>query len=1113
MTRLAAAAARGRLPVRFAGTVVHSDPAWRLLFVSDSSGTTFVDPIGLPKLPSPGSRVQVEGETGFAGGFPGVVSARVVETGRGALPPGGSSFRNLDAAADRLAWVEIRGVVRALEATRGHSIVGVQVGGRRLEVLVAEELRSGPRDLLDAQVVVTGVLESDEGGWHAARLWVSSWSQLRVAEKPTPPGSLAPVSIEEALLLARSFNAHRVRLRGRLAESESADSLVLRDDSGAIEVRRYERSGITLGGLLDVVGFLELVAGKPRLVDVEEVNLTMPDSMGRPADASPSAAREPPISSLARVRALPVEEARRGRLVDVTAVVSAYDPFEYLLFVRDESGEAVVALFDADTEPFVDEVSGGRAPRPGQSVRLEARTAPGALAPILVNVRVRVLSEGAPLAWRPVSAARLATGQDDCRLVSVEGTLRRVETHARVPALVFESDGRRFRAPLAEAPPEGLGDRLVGARVRLRGVCVTRYDWRQRFSHVELLLPDLAAVQVVHPPVDPVPLRLIRDVLRPVPERPDAPRVRVRGEVLLQSRRGVFLRDESGSLDVDPVSFVPLHPGDRVEALGFAEPGLRSPRLADAELHVQGRGPEPAPVPLTVGQILGSSRSGELVQVAAQLIDGVRTSVGTTLLLESGEAVFEATLEDGGAGGPSLLPLPDPGSRVELTGVALTDAEAVRGASLLLVLRSFSDVVVLHGPPWWTPLRARTIAGTLLATVAIALLWGMALRRRVRQQTAQIEAQLGEIRESEERHRTVFDVESDAMTLIDTQTLRLVEVNRAATTLYGYDRDEMLRRTAADLSAEPEQTASAISAGGEVVRIPLRYHRKKDGTVFPVEIAARFFTLRGRPILLAAIRDVTERQQAQEAREGLIADLEAKNAELERFTYTVSHDLRSPLVTVKGFLGFIERDAAAGNTARLRGDLDRISNAIDKMDALLRDVLELSRIGRLANPPEAVPFAQIVAEARELVRGRLESRGIVVETAPDLPVVFGDRARLVEVVQNLLDNAARFAGGEAGPRIEVGPRGIDEDGRAVLYVRDNGIGIEPRHHERVFGLFEKLDPASEGTGVGLALAKRIVGVHGGRIWVESEGRGRGATFCLALPRPPEAQAGNPSPSS
>ena len=799
-----------------------------------------------------------------------------------------------------------------------------------------------------------------------------------------------------------------------------------------------------------------------------------------------------------------MDEARRGRLVDVTTVVTVYNPFEHLLFVQDESGEAVVALFDVAADAFVDEVAGRRAPRPGQRVRLLARTAPGVLAPLLVDVRVRVLSDGTPPAAMPVSAARLATGQDDCRAVSIEGTVRRVRTRIGVTALEFESEGRRFRAPLAEGPGDGVGDGLVGAGVRLHGICVTRYDWRQRFSHVELLLPDLAAVQVVRPPVQPVPLRSIQDVLRPVPELSDAPRVRVRGEVLLQGPRGIFLRDESGSLHVDPVSFTPLHPGDRVEALGFAEPGRRSPRLADAELQILERGPAPAPVTLSVGQILGGSRSGELVRVAAQLIEGVRVTRGTTLLLQSGEAVFEASLEgEEGGGGTPLLPLPDPGSRVELTGVALTDTEAVRGASLLLLLRSFRDVVVLQRPPWWTPQRARTIAGTLLATVAIAVLWGMALRRRVRRQTAQIQAQLGEIRESEERYRTVFDVESDAITLIDTQTQRLVEVNRAATVLYGYDRDEMLRLTAADLSGEPGETASAISAGGSVVGIARRNHRTKDGTLFPVEIAARLFTLRGRSILLAAIRDVTERQQAQEAQEGLIADLETKNAELERFTYTVSHDLRSPLVTVKGFLGFVERDAGTGNTTRLREDLERISTAIDTMDARLRDVLELSRIGRLANPPEAVPFAQVVAKALELVRGRLESHGVAVETAPDLPVVFGDRVRLVEAVQNLVDNAAKFARGAAEPRIEVGQRGTDEDGRAVLYVRDNGIGIESRHHERVFGLFEKLDPASEGTGVGLALAKRIVGVHGGRIWVESEGHGRGATFCLALPRPPE----------
>ena len=114
-----------------------------------------------------------------------------------------------------------------------------------------------------------------------------------------------------------------------------------------------------------------------------------------------------------------------------------------------------------------------------------------------------------------------------------------------------------------------------------------------------------------------------------------------------------------------------------------------------------------------------------------------------------------------------------------------------------------------------------------------------------------------------------------------------------------------------------------------------------------------------------------------------------------------------------------------------------------------------------------------------------------------LPTVCGDRVRILEVIQNLLDNAAKFMGDQPNPRIEIGARGEGDD--AVFFVRDNGLGIDPRHHERIFGLFDKLDSAGEGTGVGLALVKRIVELHGGRIWVESEGAGKGAVFCFTLP--------------
>lgn len=232
-------------------------------------------------------------------------------------------------------------------------------------------------------------------------------------------------------------------------------------------------------------------------------------------------------------------------------------------------------------------------------------------------------------------------------------------------------------------------------------------------------------------------------------------------------------------------------------------------------------------------------------------------------------------------------------------------------------------------------------------------------------------------------------------------------------------------------------------------------------------------------------------------RKALIEELETKNAELERFTYTVSHDLKSPLVTITGFLGYLEQDALAGNTAKIKNNMNRISGAARKMQDLLNDLLELSRIGRLMNTPEDIPFAEVVHEAVDRVHGRLDEIQATVEIQRDLPVVSGDRIRLVEVVQNLIDNAAKYSNPASRSRIEIGTT-TDAQNAVVFYVRDNGIGIAPKYHENIFGLFNKLNATSEGTGIGLTLVKRIIEVHGGRIWVESEA-GKGATFYFTLP--------------
>jgi len=142
-------------------------------------------------------------------------------------------------------------------------------------------------------------------------------------------------------------------------------------------------------------------------------------------------------------------------------------------------------------------------------------------------------------------------------------------------------------------------------------------------------------------------------------------------------------------------------------------------------------------------------------------------------------------------------------------------------------------------------------------------------------------------------------------------------------------------------------------------------------------------------------------------------------------------------------------------------------------------------------------LGDLVQEAIGVVEGVISNNHVQIDVASEWPPVFGDRVRLLEVFQNLIENAVKHMGDQPDPRIEIG---IRQEGEAnICYVRDNGMGIDPRFHEKIFGLFDKLDPRSAGTGVGLALVRRIVEVYGGRIWVESDGEGRGATFCFTLP--------------
>ncbi len=328
---------------------------------------------------------------------------------------------------------------------------------------------------------------------------------------------------------------------------------------------------------------------------------------------------------------------------------------------------------------------------------------------------------------------------------------------------------------------------------------------------------------------------------------------------------------------------------------------------------------------------------------------------------------------------------------------------------------------------------------------------------------------------------------------------RIIEVNNRFVEMFGYKSEECVGHflnellVPEDLQTEYSTHASAALEGKATIKETRR--KTKDGRIIDVIVKVLPIPNEGHYVLYT---DISENKAVEKVIQQQIKDLEAKNSEMERFTYTVSHDLRSPLITIKGFSTMILEDLKEGNSERISGDLQRVINAANKMDELLQDLLELSRIGRMLNPYTRISMNNLVNDVAELLNGPLKAAGVELVIEKDLPEVWGDKSRLREVIQNLIENAIKFRGEQSHPIIRVGY--YNYPGEHVFFIQDNGIGIDNPYIDKIFGLFDKLDMQSEGNGIGLALVKRIVEFHEGRIWVKSPGKGYGSTFYFALPK-------------
>jgi PAS domain S-box-containing protein len=358
-------------------------------------------------------------------------------------------------------------------------------------------------------------------------------------------------------------------------------------------------------------------------------------------------------------------------------------------------------------------------------------------------------------------------------------------------------------------------------------------------------------------------------------------------------------------------------------------------------------------------------------------------------------------------------------------------------------------------------------------------------------------------RRAQERFRLAMDQSPDALVLVDRTDMTIMDANLEAARRAGVSRDDFLhtpiwiRRNDATRE-ELERIYDRVIEMAPETQVEEVMLPDSGGGSYPAEVSRRAVRIEGRWVIVISSRDITERKRAEGELQLRIEELARSNQELERFAYVASHDLGEPLRMIASYAQLLERryrdrlDADAGEF------IGFITGGARRMKLLLDDLLAYSRVGRAERKPAQVPMDDVLHDVMDNLKVLVREKGAVVESAA-LPVVLGDRTELTQLLQNLVGNALKFQAAGCMPRVRI--EAAEHEEGWLFGVADNGIGISPEYFERIFLIFQRLHArdTDSGTGIGLAICKKVVESQGGRIWVESR-PGDGTTFFFTLPR-------------